>query len=260
LNRIFFGSNRWDEITYRIARHAVGCVAASHELQSFLEEYNAQVAYVPTGVDVDFFTPPENRDNREKVIVLWNGLVWGKPIVDNLLMLFRVFRNAVLRAPSLHLLLVGGGASWQELKNLAARDFPGMPVEWREWIDPREMPDLLRETDVGVLPLAGEDRWLRAKSPTKLFEYMSAGLPVVSSAVGEAVHAIENRRSGLLAENEDDFSDALVRLANDRDYRKTLSANARQRVVTNFSLPVLGERLYHFLQNLFPESLEKNRA
>lgn len=265
LNRIFFGSNRWDEITFRLARNAVGCVAASHELASFLEERNSRVAYVPTGVDSDFFTPPKSREKRDRVVVLWNGLVWGKPIVDNLLLLLRAYRKAVLRAPNLRLLLVGGGAAWQDLKNQAARDFPGLPIEWREWIDPREMPNLLREADVGVLPLAGDDRWIRSKSPTKLFEYMSAGLPVVASAVGEVTHVIDHERSGLLAESEDAFADALVRLANDAKFRETLSANARQRVEANFSLPVLGERLYHFLGTLFPESIspesiEKNTA
>lgn len=252
-NRLFFGSHRWDEITYRLARRAAGCVAASQELFSFLQRYNSQIAYVPTGVDAAFFTPPDRSQRREEVSALWNGLVWGTPIVENLLLLFRAYRKARIQASNLVLRVVGGGASWPDLKDRTAREFPDLPIEWREWIDPREMPKLLHEVDIGVLPLAGDDRWMRSKSPTKLFEYMSAGLAVVSSAVGEAVHVLDNGQAGILAEDEDAFAQGLIRLSLDVNFRNMLSANARQRVETNYALPVLGERLYHFLQKLFPE-------
>jgi glycosyltransferase involved in cell wall biosynthesis len=255
-NRLFFGSPRWDEITCRLASRAVGCVAASQELVSFLQGYNPHVAYIPTGVDTNYFIPPGRSRRREEVVALWNGLVWGNPIVENLLLLFRAFQKARVIAPNLHLRVVGGGAAWQELKNRAASEFSGLPIQWREWIDPREMPVLLQDADIGVLPLAGDDRWMRSKSPTKLFEYLSAGLPVVSSAVGEAVRVIEHGRSGVLAENEDAFAEGLVRLARDEDFRRSLSVNARLRVETSYALPVLGERLYHFLQSLFPELID----
>lgn len=257
LNRIFFGSHRWDEITYRLARNAQGCVAASHELQNLLQENNPRTTYIPTGVDTDFFIPAPiprpDKTSRDEVIVLWNGLVWGEPIVKNLLFLFRAFQRARIKAPHLILRLVGGGAAWNLLKQQAAQEFSPVPIQWCEWVDPREMPALLQQADIGVLPLDGDDRWLRSKSPTKLFEYMSAGLPVISSAVGEANWVMEDYQSGILANQEDSFAEGLIRLALDSDLRKTLGKNARKRIESEYALPVLGERLYHFLHSLFPE-------
>ncbi|MBN2327266.1 MAG: glycosyltransferase family 4 protein [Candidatus Omnitrophica bacterium] len=258
LNRLFFGSNRWDEITFRLIRNAAGCVASSRELCSLMQEHNPKVSYIPTGVDADVFKPSAHKPSSAEAVVLWNGLVWGEPILKNIRMLFSAFQRARIQAPNLRLLLAGGGAAWPDLKKVAADRFSDVPIEWREWIDPREMPALLQSVDIGVLPLEGEDRWLRCKSPTKLFEYMSAGLPVIASAVGEASHVIEHQKSGLLAQNEADFSDLLIALAQNPEQRMTLSAHARERIESNYALPVLGERLYHFLQSIFPVLAEKS--
>ena len=113
------------------------------------------------------------------------------------------------------------------------------------------MPDLLRQADVGLLPVAGDDLWLRCKSPTKLFEYMASGLPVVASSVGEVTHVIQHERSGFLAANETEFADGILRIATDAPFRKRLSQAARERIETHFSLPVLGEKLFRFLTNTF---------
>lgn len=258
LNRFFFGSNRWDEITWRMARNARGCIAASRELESLLLSKNPHTAYIPTGVDTTVFTPKPCYSSRSETIVLWNGLVWGKPIVENLAMLFRACQRARIQASDLSLRLVGGGAAWPEIKKIAAEQFPGLPIRWMDWIDPTAMPSILHDVDAGVLPLHGDDPWLRCKSPTKLFEYMAAGLPVIASAIGEATHVIQHDRSGILAQTEDEFSAALIRLTKDTDCRKSIGMQARQRVVSEYALPVLGERLYHFLQTLFSKSFMRN--
>ncbi len=253
LNRFFFGSHRWDEITYRLARQACGCVAASHELQSLLQEHNPHVAYISTGVDVTQFRFSPHSDTQEEIVVLWNGLVWGEPIVKNLLFLLRAFQEAYRQAPHLRLWMVGGGASWSSLRHIASQQFPDLPVVWNEWVDPREMPNLLNQAHIGVLPLDGNDRWLQCKSPTKLFEYMSSGLTVIASAVGEANHVIEHENSGLLAKSEEEFTQYLILAAQNSTLRNRLGIGARQRIESTYALPVLGERLYHFLHTLFPE-------
>ncbi len=255
LNRLFFGTHKWDEITYRIARNACGCVASSRELCTILKKENPHTAYIPTGVDISMFSPADARSEGDEIKVLWNGLIWGEPIVKNLLMLVKAFQKAALRAPRLRLHIVGGGASWDSCKQQISDKYPDAPVCWRDWVDPLEMPQLLQTMDIGVLPLDGDDQWLRCKSPTKLFEYMAAGLPVVSSKVGEACHVIEHLNSGFLAENTAGFEEGLLFLAQDVELRKKMGLAARQRIETEYALPVLGERLRNFLQSLFPESI-----
>lgn len=250
-NRIFFGSNQWDEITFRIAQNASGCVCASHELIHVLQPYNPHVAYIPTGVDNNVFFPNKAKKNGQEVIFLWNGLIWGKPILDNLVLLFRAFDFAHNEMATYKLRIIGGGACWGDAKTIAAEHFARLPIEWIEWAQPNEMPDYLRNADVGLLPTAGDDQWLKCKSPTKMFEYMASGLAVLASDVGEASHVLNHLESGYCAKDERDFSQGLIRLSNDKELRREFGSKARNTIEENYSLPVLGENLYLFLKNLF---------
>ncbi|MEW6234594.1 MAG: glycosyltransferase [Candidatus Omnitrophota bacterium] len=250
LNRFFFGSNRWDEITYRLARRARGCVAASRALAEILRKENPRVAYIPTGVDDAVFTPPPYRPDSRCLTFLWNGLVWGDPIVANILFMLRGLSRVASNMPDYRLLMVGGGASWESLRQTVKTDFPELAIEWRGWVEPQKMPEFLREADVGLLPACGEDLWLRSKSPTKLFEYMATGLPVVASQVGEAAQALDHLECGYLARDEREFGEGMLRLAMNADLRRKLGDNARKKAVEQYSLPVLGENLYLFLKDI----------
>ncbi len=251
LNRLFFGTNKWDEITFRLARNACGCVAASHELSHFLHQYNHRVAYIPTGVDDTLFYPQKNNISKEKFTFFWNGLVWGKPIVQNIIMMAKAFELVAQELPQARLLLVGGGAEWDKLKLYIQNNFSSLPIEFKEWVKPEEMPDILRSVDVGLLPVHGDDLWLRSKSPTKLFEYMASGLPVVATAVGEANKVIEHLENGFLARNDREFAEGMIRLARSISMRNQIAQKARETIVSQYSMPVLGENLYLFLQNVF---------
>ena len=252
-NRLFFGSNRWDEITFRLARRASACVTASRALQEILEKENARVAYIPTGVDDRIFTPRQDQKSVGPLTFLWNGLVWGEPILKNLSLLLKAFAYAAPDLPDARLLLVGGGASWKILLEWIETEYRDLPIVTREWVDPQEMPEIVRHADVGLLPLEGDDLWLKCKSPTKLFEYMACGLPVIASPVGEAAQVLDHLESGFLARNVNEFAEGIIRLARNRALREKLGMQARQVVEKRYSLPILGENLYLFLREVFPE-------
>ncbi|HOE11500.1 MAG TPA: glycosyltransferase family 4 protein [bacterium] len=246
-NRIFFGSNRWDEITYRHARRALGCVASSFRLKEFLSEYHPRVVRIPTGVDADRFTPGERMD--PDVVYLWNGLIWGEPIYQNVQMILRWFPEVVRKVSGARLWIVGDGRLWDRLQaDLADRvDFP---VRTTRAVPPDRMPEILRQADVGLLPIAEDTEWAAAKSPTKLFEYMASGLAVVAGNIGEVRHVIEHGNDGFLAQNEEEFVDCLVRVGRDASLRKRIGMNARLKAEREYSLPVLGSHLAEFLRSL----------
>nr|HPO07792.1 glycosyltransferase family 4 protein [bacterium] len=246
-NRIFFGSNRWDEITYRHARRALGCVASSFRLKEFLSEYHSGVIRIPTGVDAEWFTPGERMDSE--VVYLWNGLIWGDPVYQNVQMILRAFPEVVRKVPSARLWIVGDGRLWDRLQaDLADRvDFP---VKTTRAVPPDRMPEILRQADVGLLPIAEDTEWAAAKSPTKLFEYMASGLAVVAGNIGEVRQVIEHGTDGFLAQNEEEFVDCLVRVGRDASLRKRIGMNARLKAEREYSLPVLGSHLAEFLRSL----------
>jgi glycosyltransferase involved in cell wall biosynthesis len=71
-----------------------------------------------------------------------------------------------------------------------------------------------------------------------LIEAMAMKVPVVASAVGGIPEIIENGVSGVLVPPEDPqaLADAVIRLIRDKDLRRFLAGNGRQRVEEKFSI------------------------
>src|SRR5207244_2353090 len=81
-----------------------------------------------------------------------------------------------------------------------------------------EMPKYLAACDVLVSPHGRQaDGGEFFGSPTKLFEYMAVGRPIVASAVGQIAEVLDDERSALLVPPDDPeaLCHAIVRLIDD---------------------------------------------
>lgn len=87
--------------------------------------------------------------------------------------------------------------------------------------------------------------------PNKLFEYMSAGLPVVSCLAGEAAQIIEKNDIGVsyLAGNADDLANKVLSLARDVNLRDRQAVCARSLFESTYSVEVIYEHYADFLES-----------
>jgi glycosyltransferase involved in cell wall biosynthesis len=177
-------------------------------------------------------------------------LIWGKPIFDNVSFLLECFGHAAQECRNMELLIVAGGDWLPQTKDLIARKYSGLRIRIREWVKPAEMPEILRQADIGLLPLIQTEPWFQAKSPTKLYEYLASGLSVVASPTGEASHIVQPGISGMTAPDKESFTQALAEICRDAELRSRLSKGARARAVKRYSLEVLGGRLEHALEGV----------
>ncbi|HPQ40781.1 MAG TPA: glycosyltransferase [bacterium] len=265
-NRRAYGASDDQAILERTARRAAACIASSHALAELLTPLNPHTYRVETGVDTDRFTPGSRRYSRGKepdegsgaedeghtaFVFLWTGLVWGETIAENLFFAVDALSRVRQRVPHAILRIIGGGPYLERVIEYARANLPEQAVEIVPWVSPDRMPEMLRKSDAGLLPMVRDVPWTRSKSPTKLFEYLAAGLPVVASPTGEATHVIDNGHNGRLAGDMDDFVAAMRQLAQDAETYRNLSQNARKTAETRYSQAVLGERLAGIISALF---------
>jgi glycosyltransferase involved in cell wall biosynthesis len=103
-----------------------------------------------------------------------------------------------------------------------------------------ELPAYCKAFDVGLIPYVVSER-MQYVNPIKLREYLSAGLPVVSTAVPEVGRYAEHCT---VAESYDDFEAAVVRaLASDSPERRRARSEAMRSETWEHKVACVGEHV-----------------
>ena len=136
--------------------------------------------------------------------------------------------DAIKITSNVHLLIIGSGDAMDEIiskaddKSLAGKIsfIPRMP--WREMMSYTKACDagLSLDKDLSVNQ--------RFSLPNKLFDYISAGIPVISSSLPEVVKIVSEYDCGIIIKEvtPSDIADALVKLRDDSSLRKKLKKAA----------------------------------
>jgi len=107
-----------------------------------------------------------------------------------------------------------------------------------------------RGASVLLAPLRDDDR-SRARFPSKVADYLLAGRPVVSSAVGEVGAYLRDGESAFLCTpgSASSLAEAVVRAVSHPE-REAIAARGRDVALENFSLTVQGPRIVSWLERL----------
>lgn len=245
----FYPSSKMEYVTRKVAKHATACVAASDFLQTYLKEFNPRIWQLPTGVNTDLFSP-RNRQDASKVVFSWIGTAYHPEMGQNIRFILDCFSSVADQRENVALILAGEGKYFEEIKKDMAGFRHKERVEICSWIHPEKVPEYLANVDVGLLPLIQDTKFNRAKSPTKLFEYMSMAKPVIASKIGEAQKIIRDGETGFLAKNHAEFISKMHLLIENPQLRQSMGSKAREDAVTVYSLKVLGKKLADVLTSL----------
>jgi len=142
------------------------------------------------------------------------------------------------KSDQLHFILCGDGEqlpayrrAGHGLRNLT---FPG-------WVSQAEIQGLMGVSSVGLAPYLNTANFV-INLPNKPVEYLSAGLPIVTSLEGSLKNLIDTHGCGVAYGDRDsaDLAEKLLQLSQDRDLLAILSANAK----ALFERAFVAERVY----------------
>lgn len=182
------------------------------------------VHVVPNGVNTDRIRPtPAPRDASTGFTVGFVGTLKPWHGVD---VLVRAFAAAA--EPDWRLLVCGDGPERAPLAALC--DELGVRAVFTGAVAPEHVPDHLAALDVAVAPYPdAPDHYF---SPLKVYEYLSAGLPVVASRIGQTEDVLVDDATGVLvAPGDVDALAAALRALRDDPVRRRRLGDAGRRLV-----------------------------
>ena len=161
-----------------------------------------------------------------------------------------------------HFLLIGDGPERATAEALAAA-WPGR-FTFTGAVDYDAVPALLASATIGVAPFnTAPHPALRAAgffwSPLKVYEYMAAGLPVVTADIPPLNDIVRDGQEGVLFREGDvpALATAMGRLLDQPAAARAMGQRARERVVANYSWARHCEALERIMQELVGKNKEQ---
>ena len=135
------------------------------------------------------------------------------------------------RGLAFQLVIAGDGPLMIDLREQTESLGLSQIVKFLGWV-PDAARELLPATDV----FCQSSLW--EANSIVLLEAMAAGMPIVTTRVGESPHVIDNGQTGLVVErgSAETLANALQRLLEDEEFRSKLGNNARRRFEENYTV------------------------
>lgn len=247
---MLLSSQSYKALLYASMMHSDICIAPSKHAKRLLP----QELQGKTRVQMEGFATGVNRADKEQRAML--GLPVDAPLIGffgrtlEAVRGFDVFVEVAKRLreiePAAQFLVIGDdqtiyGNERTYLGPISFKNYSlaraGVSEDLFHWRSQLSYDDFRRHIaclDLAVLPLfEGAANW-------NLFEAMAVGLPIVSSNRGYVPEAIRNGQDGLLTDpaNVDQLVQLSLRLLRDRNLADQLGNSARQRIQSDYSMPV----------------------
>jgi glycosyltransferase involved in cell wall biosynthesis len=182
---------------------------------------------IPNGADTGLFSPGVSGDAWRTALGLDDRFVVAYIGSHGLSHGLSAVLDAAAAQPDVTYLLVGDGADRDRL--LAERERRQLGnVIMRSSVSKADVPGLYAAADVCLVPLRDVPVFA-AFVPSKLFEVLAAGRPIVGAVRGEAREILSRSGGAVLVDPErgDQLVEAVDRLRNDPALRARLSRNGR---------------------------------
>ena len=191
---------------------------------------------------------PEKRDKANEIVVGRIGSIYKNNGVEEMV---EVFKRLKMSFPQLRLLLAG--KVFEEFREEfelliePIRDSTQLTGEF----SPQDLPGLYREIDVSV-QLCRRTDWFKDITPTKFFETLACGVPVVTSDIGDLRAIINEYECGVIVDETDldSILTGIKRLADNKEIRRKMAENGWRAVQERYNWDLMGEKLIAVYQGL----------
>jgi colanic acid biosynthesis glycosyl transferase WcaI len=214
-----------------------------------------KISVVTNGVDLELFQPRDREEARAALglppgflatYVGTHGMAHGLGLVLDV--------AKRLSGQGIHFLLVGEGAEKAQLKARADAE----QISNVTFLDqqPRDRVAEIYAASNLCLVLLRDLPLFKAVIPSKMFEFMGSGRPILTTVDGESRGILERAGAGTFSppENVEALVAALRSLASTPERLAHMGASGRRYVEQNYSRPALAGRYLSILEGLVPDT------
>ena len=233
-------------------------IAVSPDLRNWLLQEGVspqRISMIPCGIKPEMFdhaNPQRVRDLYQigdRPVVMYTGIISPMQQIDHLVNAFAVVRK---QRPDALLMMVSPLAHDLGLPNYRAMaESLGINdgIRWIEDVKLDQLPDFIAAAMVTTIP-----RPHVAGHAIKLLNYMALGKPTVCFT--GAAKGVSHLHDAFVVPGEDwhGLADGMLALLNDPELARTIGANARETVMTNFDWNRLALNVAAVYESLVPDA------
>lgn len=238
----------------RLFRHCAAIVAVSQDMARQLVALGApreKVHAIPCGVDTRIFEG--GRPDAAPPHFVFVGRLVPKKAP---LLALQAFRKVLDACPEARLRMLGEGELMQACLHSVSALGMGHAVDLPGACTPQAVLAALRAARAFVLPSMRAQGGDSEGTPVSILEASSVGLPVVSTRHGGIPDAVQDGRTGFLAEEGDvsGLADRMIELARRSDLAASLGACGREHMRSTYPHDRCVRRMWEVLEGAMEET------
>ena len=205
------------------------------------------VEYFPLGINTNNFKPLK-RDvsfmqslgiSENDNIIVFVGTIYP---FTGLMQIVNNFENLKIKNQNTKLLIIGGGPSYSQLKNLVIKKNLESEIILTNFINQDEIPKYISLADICINPF--EINYLTNRIlPTKIIEYFACGKPVLSTPLSGTKELLPNEKFGIVYSNSDNFVMTISTMLLDKNNLNQLGEQAFEYAQKTHDWKILSKQL-----------------
>lgn len=247
------GAISGDGLTYKILekvetflyRHSVLTMGQSQQIVDYIKEHGGdnRVYLFRNGVDPKRFeNVPSAVHNENKLRLVYTGLLgFAQGILD-------ICQNINFSQHNAELHIYGNGGELETIKQYL-QHHPERGIFYHGTVSRDEIPSVLCQYDATYVPLVKD---IFGAVPSKIYESMAAGLPIIFQGSGEGAAIVKENNIGWVTgpKQYSEFAHILELIRCDKQGYEEKSAHCKHCAKTLFNRPKQVQNLFDKLQTL----------
>jgi len=232
-------------------RKAIAITGQSHTIIEIIKKRTKKpTELISNGVDIEIFSPSKKNIQIKKAYGVDNKLVFVYAGLIGIAQGIGQILDAALQLknyPDITFLIIGDGPEKENLQNrILSESLTNVIIS--DPIQKKEMPALLSSMDVAIIPLKMA---LTGAVPSKIYEAMASGLPIIFVGEGDGVRIIHEAQAGITIKpgDIDGLVHSIIELYENINLRQQLGQNGIKEA-RKFSRENIANRFNLFIENV----------